>query len=90
MIGNSLNEFINDLYFNPEKEIVYRKKKYLISGYVSNGDYTIEVVDIENHNIIFLVSSKDRADCVKRFGETKIFDGNTVYEAEQEIQVLYG
>lgn len=27
MLGNDLNEFIDDMYHNPEKEIIYRGKK---------------------------------------------------------------
>lgn len=28
MLGNDLNDFMNDMYSNPEKEIRYRNKDY--------------------------------------------------------------
>lgn len=33
MEGKNLSEFIDSLYFNPEIEIEYSNKKFLISGY---------------------------------------------------------
>ena len=37
MNGNDLNQFIDDLYHNPEKEISYRGVRYMIRGYFSPG-----------------------------------------------------
>ena len=56
MLGNDLNEFIDDMYHNPEKEITY----------------------------------KVRYECVEAFEKAKIFDGKTKYEAEKDIEVLFG
>ena len=93
MIGNTLNDFICDMYSNPEKEICYQNKKYMITGFVDEiGElYTLEVYTIEeNSKTLFSYSSKLRNECVKKFEQAKIFDGKTIYEAEKDIEVLYG
>ena len=93
MKGNTLNEFIDDLYHNPEKEIAYRGKKYMIRGYFSPDAniYSLEVCTIETlSRILFKHSSYRRGECVELLTKAKIFDGKTIYEAEQDIEVLYG
>lgn len=49
MLGNNLNEFIDDMYHNPEKEISYCGKRYMIAGYFDETCelYTLEVYTIE-------------------------------------------
>ena len=93
MLGNDLNEFIDDMYHNPEKEIVYCGKRYMISGYVDETCelYTLEVYTIEKDSKeLFKFTSKVRYDCVEQFEKAKIFDGKTIYEAEKDIEVLFG
>ncbi len=93
MKGNTLNEFIEDMFHNPEKEIIYCKKKYMVIGYVNQiGElYTLEVYTIEkNFKELFKFSSKKRHECVEQFENAKIFDGKTIYEAEKDIEVLFG
>ena len=93
MHGNFLNEFIDDLYHNPEKEIAYNGKRYMIAGFVNetDGPYTLTVYTIEEDcKTLFLFTSKDRQECVNAFENTKIFDGKTIYEAEKDIEVIYG
>ncbi len=41
-------------------------------------------------NYIFRCHGKNNAECLKQFENAKIFDGLTIYEAEKEIEVLYG
>ncbi len=93
MQGNHLNEFIDDLHHNPEKEIAYQGVKYMIRGYFNpdDGVYTLEACTIEAEpRILFSHSSSDRHECVEAFVNTQIFNGKTLYEAEQNIDVLYG
>lgn len=93
MKGNDLNQFIDDLYHNPEKEISYRGVRYMICGYFSPGAnvYTLEVNTIEKSpRTLFRHTSSERCECVRSFVNAKIFDGKTIYEAEQDIEVLYG
>lgn len=93
MKGNTLNEFMDDLYHNPEKEIVYNGKRYMIAGYVNElcDLYTLEVCAIEKDGReLFKSTSKIRCECVEQFEKAKIFDGKTIYEAEKDIEVLFG
>lgn len=93
MKGNRLNEFIEDMYCNPEKEIIYCEKRYMIAGYVDEKCelYTLEVYTVEkNCKELFKYTSKLRSECVEAFEKAKIFDGKTIYEAEKDIEVLFG
>ena len=93
MKGNDLNEFIDDMYHNPEKEISYCGKRYMITGYVDETSefYTLEVYTIEKDcKELFKFTSKVRYECVEQFEVAKIFDGKTIYEAEKDIEVLFG
>ncbi len=93
MRGNSLNEFIDDLYYNPEKEIVYFGKRFMVSGYVNETGilYTLVVYSVEvSSKELFKITSKSRQECVEKFEQAKIFIGKTIYEAEKDIEVLYG
>ena len=93
MLGNDLNEFIDDMYHNPEKEISYCGKRYMVTGYVDEkGElYTLEVYTIEKDcKELFKHTSKVRYECVEAFEKAKIFNGKTIYEAEKDIEVLFG
>lgn len=93
MLGNNLNEFIDDMYHNPEKEISYRGERYMVVGYVDEKCklYTLEVYTIgQDCQELFKYTSKERCECVEAFEKAKIFDGRTIYEAEKDIEVLFG
>lgn len=92
MKGNTLNEFIESLYYNPEKELMFNGKDYFVSGYITdNNNYTLEVVNItEGCKTIFNYSSTNRDDCVDKFKKAKIFEGTTIFDAEQHIEVIDG
>lgn len=92
MKGKNVSEFMDELYVNPEMELVYHSAKYLISGFVDDkGHYTISVDLLgENGHNIFDETSINRNECVAKFEEAKLFEGLSIYEAEQDIEVLYG
>lgn len=93
MLGNNLNEFMDDMYHNPEKEIIYRGKRYMVAGYSDKECelYTLEVYTIDKDcKELFKHTSKERNECVEKFEKAKIFDGKTIYEAEKDIEVLFG
>lgn len=92
MTGNNLNDFMDDMYYNPEKEICYRSKKYMVTGFVHEAGklYTLAVYTVEeNSKTLFSYTSEIRSECVKQFEKAKIFDGKTIYEAEKDIEVLF-
>jgi hypothetical protein len=92
MRGKTLSEFIDSLYINPEMEIEYSNKKFLISGYRDDDNsYVLRVDTItETSEQIFFAKNADVQNCVDAFENAKIFDGKTIYEAEDKITVLYG
>lgn len=96
MRGNTLTEFIDDLLTmgGPEKEFLFRGKRYFMESqpYEKDCKQTEFVVFqcFGNQDYIFRCHGKNNEECVQQFEKAKIFDGLTIYEAEQEIEVLYG
>ena len=92
MQGKSLSEFIDSLFINPEMEIEYSNKKYLISGYRDDDNsYVLRVDTIATSSEqIFFAKNAEVQKCVDAFETAKLFDGKTIYEAEDKITVLYG
>lgn len=96
MKGNTLTEFMDDLLSmgGPEKEFVFRGKRYLMESQPYEKDIAqTEFVIFEcfgDENYIFRCHGKNNKDCVKKFEKAKIFEGLSIYEAESEIEVLFG
>ena len=96
MKGNTITEFIDDLLTmgGPEKEFEYNGKRYLMASQAYAQDPTlVEFVIFEcfgNENYIFRCHGKNNAECVEQFEKAKLFDGKTIYEADQDITVLFG
>ena len=92
MQGKSLSEFIDSLYINPEMEIEYSNKKYLISGYRDDDNsyvLRVDTIAVSSKQILF-VKNSDVQKCVEAFETEKFFDDKTIYEIEDKITVLYG
>ena len=91
MQGKKLSLFIDALYTNPEMEFMYSGKKYLVSGYRENDEYILQVDTIEETSQqMFFFKDSSTQKCVEAFEKAKLFDGKTIYEARDEITVLYG
>lgn len=101
MKGNTLAEFMDDLLSmgGPEKEFVFRDRFFFLeSTYRENGTVLELYLDeYDNRNPkekVFLTSHRfqgqNLAECVEKFEHTAIFDGLTIYQAEKEIEVLFG
>lgn len=96
MKGNTLTEFMDDLLAagGPEKEFLFRNRRYFMEAQPYKKDPTqTEFVIFEcfgNQNYIFRCHGKNNEECVKQFEKAKVFDGMTIYEAESEIEVLFG
>ncbi len=92
MRGMSVGDFIEAMYNCAEIEFAYCSKRLMLEIW-SNGDstYSLSLDTIEpKSKKIFSVERKSIMDCVSLFEEAKIFDGKTIYEAEKEIEILYG
>jgi len=101
MRGNTIGEFFDDLLMmgGPEKEFVFRKRYYFLeSTYeTSSRNYILCIDEYDNttprnKTLIqsYSFSGSDYTECVKKFEGAEIFDGMTIYQAEQEIEVLFG
>ena len=96
MTGNTFAGFMDDLLSmgGPEKEFLFRGKKYFLQSQLSEKDTALIELEVfecfGECNNIFLYYGKDYAECVEQFEQAPIFDGLTIYEAEKEIEVLYG
>lgn len=101
MKGNTINNFIDDLLTmgGPEKEFTFREKFFFLETVFDQnrrmdklylGEY--DNSDPRNQKLrkIHEFWGNNFAECVEQFETAKIFDGMTIYEAEQEIEVLYG
>lgn len=95
MIGNSIGEFIDDLLSmgGPEKEFVFRKQRYFMETtwrpeIQKNELYCVNLSD-EAHPVYSWFGNSFE-ECVKQFEKAAIFEGLNIYQAEQEIEVLFG
>ena len=81
---------MNDLAYNPEMEFMFRGERYMISGYLTRDQYTLELCNIYTDSMLFTMTSAFRDECVSAFEKARVFDKQTISEAEHEIEVLYG
>ncbi len=101
MKGQSINVFIDDLISmgGPEKEfifknrfffleVMYRGEKNMLELYLDEYDNTNpkEKVFVARHSFW----GKSNLECVNQFEKARIFEGSTIFEAESEIEVLFG
>lgn len=96
MKGNTLAEFVDDLLTigGPEKEFLFRGKRYFMEAQMYKEDPSqTEFVIFEcfgDGNYIYRCHGKDFRECFEQFEKAHIFDGLTIYEAESEIEVIFG
>ena len=101
MKGNTLGEFIDDILLTggPEKEFIFRDKFFFLETVFNQGTKTLDLTIDEYDNAdpnnkkylkTYLFPGKNYADCVSQFETAAIFNGMTIYQAEQEIVVLFG
>jgi hypothetical protein len=95
MTGNSLQEFMDDLLAagGPEKEFVFRSKRYFLET-VYHSEKEENELSVDEINVpeakTYSFCGKTIQECVEKFEKAPIFDGLNIYEAEQEIEVLFG
>ena len=101
MKGNTLAMFMDDLLLagGPEKEFIFRDKYYFLETILQKDMNLLDLYldTYENSDSCkkkyletYHFYGKDFMECVSQFETAKIFDGLTIYEAEKEIEVLYG
>lgn len=99
MKGNTLNEFMNDLLTvgGPEKEFIFREKNFFLETTQRTDSHQLdlslqEFIGNESQTTIneFHFIGNTLTECVNKFEKAKIFDGMNIYEAEREIEVIFG
>jgi len=83
----------------PEREFLFRDRFFFLeSAYQENGSvlelYLDEYDNRNPQDKVFLTTHRflgqNLSECVGKFENAAIFDGLTIYEAEKEIEVLFG
>ena len=77
----------------PEKEFIFRDKQYFMetTWHLDKLKYELYCVEISNDvKPVYSWFGNSFEECVRQFETAAIFDGLTIYQAEQEIEVLFG
>lgn len=95
MKGNTFAEFIDDILSigGPEKEYIYKGKKYMLECEYNKDKKMVEMVIFQcfdNGEYIFRCFGKNFRECFEQYENAKIYDGKTIYEAEKDIEVIFG
>ena len=95
MKGNTLQQFIDDLLTmgGSEKEYLYRGKRYMLECEKEPEEGKIVFIIFQcfgNQEIIFQCKGKTFRECFEQYEQAPIYDGKTIYDAEREIEILYG
>ena len=95
MKGNTLEEFLKDVkeMGGPEKEFIYKDKTYFLEATYNNDTSKDELLIFEcfgEQKTIFLGIGDSLEDVYNQFIEAKIFDGRTILEAHEDIEVTFG
>ena len=88
MIDGDPKEFVEGLHYGDERWYYFRGRKYFIQGYCEDGDAILEIYSFDPDEIVqfhWVAKTKERRFPVERFEQTKIFDGMTFWEAQEEI-----
>ncbi len=97
MKGKSLKDFIEKAYYGDEVEFEFNGTTYFMQGYNEEEKYilTIDYWQKDDgteptHDYLLNLICNSQLERMQCFEKSKIFNGKTIYEVEQEIEVLYG
>ncbi len=92
MINEKLSDFLNNLYISPEIEHSFRGKIYFLEWWRNNdATYTITMfICNEENTLIFEENFPTLRECIEYYKQAKCYEGLTIYQAEKEIEVLFG
>ena len=62
----------------------------MVSGYMEDNEYTLELYNISQDNCLFKMTDVNRIKCIEAFEEIPAFNGKTIYDVEKDVTVLYG
>lgn len=94
MKGNTLGQFIDDILTmgGPEKEYLYRGKRYMLECETDSAGLIVLMIFacFGEEEIVFQCKGETFLACFQQYEKAPIYDGRTIYEAEHEIEVLFG
>lgn len=95
MTGMTLSEFTEKVSFGAEIEFEYHGITYFLQGYADGDEHVLTLerwTDASNglQDYLLKIREKTQVECADAFFEAAVFEGKTLYEAEQDIRVLYG
>ena len=90
MINGNVNEFIAGLHYGDERFFLFRGKKYFLQGYFKDNTPMLELYILKPSDSDFewRAFSNDNNYPVSEFENSKIFDGKSFWEIENEIEWL--
>ena len=89
MIGGNPNEFLETIYNGTDIYFIFDKKKYFGQGYnTDNGFWHYEIFEVNTQSDMTLWECTKATidECFNLFLASKIFDGKSFWEVEQEIE----
>lgn len=97
MIGMTISEFMNKIYYGDEVEFKLDNTTYFVQGTQKNSKFYL-TVDYWNatdgsepqHDYLLYLECNSADERIKKFEEASIFDGKNIYQVESAVEVLYG
>ena len=92
MINEKFSDFLNSLYTSPEIEHTFRGKTYFLEWWTNkDSTYTITLfICYEKNSLMFEETFPTLRECIEYYKKAKCYEGLTIYQAEKEIEVLFG
>lgn len=92
MINENINDYINSLYTSPTIEHTFRGNYYILEWWWNkNNTWTITLFTCgEKGKLIFEEKFPTLRECIEYYKQAKCYEGLTIYQAEKEIEVLFG
>ncbi len=97
MIGMTIGEFIDKVYMGDEIEFKIGDTTYFIQGNHSENKYylTIDYWRLTNgqeppHDYLFSLVCNSPEERIIEFEAAKVFNGQSIYEVEKDIEVIFG
>lgn len=97
MKGKTLNEFIDALSYGCEMEFKYKEREFIIQGEVVDNVHTIRLDEYgKNDNsdnskcMEKIIRGSSFEECAKILLNDSFIDDKTLFEIEEDIEVLFG
>lgn len=97
MTGMNIGEFMDKVYYGDEIEFILGDTTYFIQGNHRDDKFYLTVDywkytdgNEPNHDYLLSLICGSAEERINKFETAKIFDGRTIYEAEKDIEVVFG